>query len=65
MRILQHISKVLPRFVDLSNCGGCEFDVSLGPDSGRKIFSKIALGDELRAWLRADAKTGALTFLAG
>ena len=59
-RILQHISRVLPRFVNLSNWAAREFDVSLGPDGGRKIFSKITAGDELRAWRRADVPIGDL-----
>ena len=46
---LQHIQLALPRFVKLSNWVVCEFDVSLGPDGGRKIFSKMSSGDELRA----------------
>jgi hypothetical protein len=58
---LQHISRVLPRFVTLSNWAVCEFDVNLEPDCGRKIFSKMSSGDELRDWKRADAKIDNLT----
>jgi NAD(P)-dependent dehydrogenase (short-subunit alcohol dehydrogenase family) len=46
-RALQHISLALPRFVNLSNWAACEFDVSLGPDGGRKIFSKISPGAQI------------------
>jgi hypothetical protein len=49
-RALQDISRALPRNVTLSNRAAREADVSLWPDSGRNIFSKIPLGDELRAW---------------
>ena len=47
---LQDISRALPRFATLSNQVARDSDVSLWPDSGRKIFSKITPGDELRAW---------------
>jgi NAD(P)-dependent dehydrogenase (short-subunit alcohol dehydrogenase family) len=46
-RALQHISLALPRFLNLSNWAACEFDVSLGPDGGRKIFSKISPGAQI------------------
>src|SRR6202035_5615288 len=61
-RALQSIRLALPRFLKLSNWAAREFDVSLGPDGGRKIFSKITLGNELRAWRRADAKIGDLAW---
>jgi hypothetical protein len=35
----QCIAETLPRFVNLSNWGAREFDVSRGADGGRKIFS--------------------------
>ena len=57
---IQDIQLALPRLVKLSNRGAREFDVSPGPDSSRKIFSKITPGDELRAPRRADAKIGDL-----
>jgi hypothetical protein len=57
---LQCISIALPRVVNLSNWAAREFDVSREPDGGRRIFSKISLGADLRAWRRADAKVGDL-----
>jgi hypothetical protein len=60
VRALQLVFLALPRFVKLSNCGAREFDVSLGHNGGRKIFSRITPGDELRAWRRAGAKFGDL-----
>jgi hypothetical protein len=48
----------LPRFVELSNRGAREFDVSLDPHGGRKIFSKITARGKLRDWWRAEAKLG-------
>jgi hypothetical protein len=57
-RVLQPVPLALPRFARLSNSAAREFDVSLGPDSGRKIFSKVSRVDELRASRRADAKIG-------
>jgi hypothetical protein len=58
------MSEVLPRFVSLSNCTAREFDVSLGPDGGRKIFQKKAEG-ELCACKRAHAKIGDLAWPGG
>jgi hypothetical protein len=49
-RALQDIPLALPRFVELSNFGKCEFDVSHGPDGGRKIFKKVRSSDNSRAW---------------
>jgi hypothetical protein len=48
-RARQRISRVLQRFLKLSNSGTREFDVSCGPESSRKISSKIIPRDELRA----------------
>jgi hypothetical protein len=62
VRARQDIQLALPRFVKMSNFGGREFDVNLGPHCGRKIFSKIPPGDQLRAWRRADAKIGDLAW---
>jgi hypothetical protein len=59
-RALRSIRLALPRFVNLSNWAAREFDVSLGPDGGRKIVSKMCSGDELGAWRRADANIGDL-----
>ena len=64
-RALQHISLALPRFTKLSNRRACEFDVSLGPDGGRKISSKISPRDESRAWMRTDARIGDLAWPGG
>ena len=50
-----HIKSVAA-FVTLSNCGTCEFDISLGPDGGRKIFSKMSSGDEFGLKLRQQEK---------
>ena len=60
MGALQCISRALPRFVNLSNRTAREFDVSLGPDGGRIIFSNVTPGDKLRVRRRADAKAGDL-----
>ena len=57
-RAFQDISRTLPRFVGLSNRSARVLDVSLGPDGGRKVFSKITLGDELRALEALGAKIG-------
>jgi hypothetical protein len=57
-RALKDRQLALPRFVKLSNSAAREFDVSLGPDGGRKIFSKVMRVDELRASRRADVKIG-------
>jgi hypothetical protein len=57
---LQCIQLALPRFVKLSNWLAREFDVSLGRDGRRIIFSQIRPGDELRARRRADVRTGDL-----
>jgi hypothetical protein len=61
----QDIQLALPRFVELSNWAICEYDVSLEPDGGRKIFSKMSSGDELRARRHADAKIGELAWSSG
>jgi hypothetical protein len=55
---VQPIQLALPRFVNLSNWAVREFDVSLAPDGGRKIVSKVRRVDELRASRRADVKIG-------
>ncbi len=60
VRALQHIFLALPRFVNLSNWAAREFDVSLRPDGGRKISSKMGPGYKLRAWRRADVPIGDL-----
>jgi hypothetical protein len=44
----------------LSNWLAREFDVSLGPDGSRIIFSQMSRGEELRAWRHADVRTGDL-----
>ena len=64
-RALQRIQLALPRFVNLSNWGTREFDVNLEPDGDRKIFSKINLGANLRAWRRADVPIGDVAHLSG
>jgi hypothetical protein len=45
-------------FVRLSNSAAREFDVSLGPDGGRKIFSKVRRVDELLVSWHADVQIG-------
>ena len=57
---IQCIRLALPRIVKLSNWAAREFDVSLEPDDGRRIFSKATPGDELCTWSGADVKIGDL-----
>jgi hypothetical protein len=64
-RAPQGIPLALPRFVKLSYFGMCEFDVSLGPDGGRKIFQKVRSSDNLRAWEQAGAQIGDLASPCG
>jgi len=66
VRAPQRTHLLLPRKVKLSNCAVRRSDVSLGPASERKLFSKIRLGAELRApGRRAAVKIGNLAALAG
>ena len=60
VRVLQHISRVLPRFVELSNRAACDFNVSLGPDGARIIFPKITPGEKFLASKRAAVPIGEL-----
>ena len=62
---LQHILRVLPRFTTLSNWAVCESYVSLEPDGGRKIFSKMSSGDELPSLEAHGAKIGDLAWPSG
>jgi hypothetical protein len=57
---LQCIPVALPRFVKLSNWAAREFDVSLGPDGGRKIFSKNKMGRQIARLEAADVPIGDL-----
>jgi hypothetical protein len=66
VRAPQRIHLLLSRKVKLANWVGRKSDVSLGPASERKIFSKTRLGAELRApGRRAAVKIGNLAELAG
>ena len=53
---LQHIPRALPRLVELSNRAVRVLDVSPRADGGRRIFSRISLGDELRVWRCSERK---------